>query len=249
MTSAGDTTENESVKINQAVQPGKMVLGIETATFLGGVALVSASGELLGECTLRNHESHSERILPALEDLIRTLGASLGDLSAVAVSRGPGSFTGLRAGIATAKGLSLSLGVPLFGVSTLEVLAANAPPREGPVCAVLAARRGEVFRAFFNAGPAGLERLGPDGLIPSDALAGELTADHLVIGEFPPAMVRPAPHTVSPRFAPPHLCHPRAAATAGFGARSLDERRESELTTLLPRYLRPFDAAPARVGA
>lgn len=225
------------------------MLGVETATPLGGVALVSAAGVLLGESTLRNHESHSERMLPALDALLRALGVSLGELAAVAVSRGPGSFTGLRAGIAAAKGLAFSLGVPLFGVSTLEALAANAPPREGMVCAVLAARRGEVFRAHFASGPAGPERLGQDGLVTIEALAAELSADQLVIGAIPPGISRLALDPGKPRCAPPHLCHPRAAVIAGFGLRALGESRESELSTLLPSYLRHWDAEQSRAGA
>lgn len=221
------------------------VLGIETASVLGGVALVSADGELLGEITLRNHESHSERILPALESLLGLLGLALCDIAAIAVSRGPGSFTGLRSGIASAKGLAFSLGVPLFGVSTLEALAANAPPGSGPVCAVLNARRGEVFRAHFSAGPAGPVRLGPDGLIAVEALAGELPPGCLVIGEIPASLPPPASPAQAPRFAPAHLGHPRSATIAALGCRALGESRDSELSTLLPFYLRPCDAVPA----
>lgn len=220
-----------------------LVLGIETASALGGVALVSDAGDLLGEITLRNHENHAERILPALDWLLATLGSAPSALAAVAVSSGPGSFTGLRAGIAAAKGLSFSLGVPLYGVPTLEALAANAPPGDGPVCAVLNARRGEVFRAHFGSGPAGPERLGPDALVPVAALAGELPAGCLLIGELPPLSPDPFPPGGAVRLAPPHLRHPRAAVIALLGLAALGAARDSELGTLLPRYLRPWDAA------
>ena len=179
------------------------MLGIETATVMGGVALVSGGGDLLGEITLRNHESHSERMLPALEWLLATLGLSLRDCEAVAVSQGPGSFTGLRAGVATAKGLSFSLRVPLFGIPTLEALAANAPPGEGPLCAVLNARRGEVFRALFERRHDELRRLGPDSLMPLGALADELPAGCLVVGELPAAFAGLLPPGHAVRFAPP----------------------------------------------
>lgn len=226
--------------------PGGQVLGIETATAFGGVALVSDAGELLGEITLRNHESHSERILPALAWLLATLGLPLRGIAAVAVSQGPGSFTGLRAGIATAKGLAFSLGVPLFGVPTLEALAANAPPVDAPVCAVLNARRGEVFRAFFRSSPAGPRRLGQDGLIPIGPFAAEIPAGCLVIGEPPGALAGLLQPGAAVLFAPPHLNHPRAAAVAFLGSAAHRESRNSELATLLPRYLRPCDATAAR---
>lgn len=226
----------------------KFVLGIETATALGGVALVSDSGELLGEITLRNHESHSERILPAAEWLVRTLGVALRDCAAVAVSHGPGSFTGLRAGIATAKGLALSLAVPLYGVPTLEALAANAPPGSGPVCAVLNARRGEVFCALFRRGPAGPERIGSDTLVPLRSFADDLPADCLVVGELPGSIRELCPPGRGVRFAPPHLGHPRAGVIAERGRAARAAARSSELTTLMPHYLRPCDAVAGRPG-
>jgi len=225
-----------------------LVLGIETATVFGGVALVSAGGELCGEITLRNHESHSERMLPALEYLLATLELSLHDLAAVAVSQGPGSFTGLRAGIATAKGLAFSLGVPLFGIPTLAALAANAPPGEGLVCAVLNARRGEVFRALFRRAPAGPQRLDLDRLLPLQTLADELPDDCLVVGELPASFGEMLAPGRAVRFAPPHLNHPRAAVIAALGDVARGASRTSELTTLMPHYLRPCDAVARRTA-
>lgn len=224
------------------VRATALVLGIETATVLGGVALVSDAGELLGEITLRNHENHSERILPALAWLLATLDLTPRDLAAVAVSQGPGSFTGLRAGIAAAKGLAFSLAVPLFGIPTLEALAANAPSGAGLVCAVLDARRGEVFRALFRRGLADTRRIEPDRLVPLVSLADEMPADCLVVGELPAAFSEMLPPGSAVRFAPPHLGHPRAAVIAALGSAARLAFRASELMTLMPHYLRPCDA-------
>jgi tRNA threonylcarbamoyladenosine biosynthesis protein TsaB len=230
------------VKKIMAARPAGLVLGIETATGLGGVALVSDSEGLLGEVTLRNHESHSERMLPALDWLLATLNLSPSDLAAVAVSQGPGSFTGLRAGVATAKGLAFSLGVPLFGIPTLDALAASAPPGSGQMCAVLGARRGEVFRSLYRSGSGGPERLGPDLLLPLRSLADELPDGCLVLGELPASFIELLPAGQAVRFAPPHLAHPRAAVIAALGSAALGAARASELTTLLPHYLRPWEA-------
>jgi tRNA threonylcarbamoyladenosine biosynthesis protein TsaB len=214
-----------------------LVLGIETATALGGVALVSGDGRILGEMTLLGRESHSERIIPAAGDLVASLGFTAEDIAAVAVSRGPGSFTGLRTGLAAAKGLAFSRGVPLFGVPTLEALAANAPAGSGPVCAVLNARRGEVYRALFSAGTDGPVRQTPDELISEGDLAAGLPAGCLILGE-PPSSLRSRRTAPSLRFGPAHLNHPRAAAVALAGREALRSGRASELASLLPGYLR-----------
>jgi len=236
------------VKKTIEVPAAGLVLGLETATVLGGVALVSGSGELLGEITLRNHESHSERLLPALAWLLATLGLSLRACAAVAVSEGPGSFTGLRAGIAAAKGLAFSLDLPLYGVPTLDALAANATPGAGTVCAVFGARRGEVFRAYYRSGSSRPERLGPDRLLPLRSFADELPADCLVVGELPDSFTAMLPPGRAVRFAPPQLAHPRAAVIAALGGEAHGASRASQLTTLMPHYLRPCDAVPARAG-
>lgn len=234
------------MKKQPAVPVTGFVIGIETATVLGGVALVSDAGALLGEITLRSHESHSERLLPALDWLLATLGLSLHGCAAVAVSHGPGSFTGLRAGVAAAKGLAFALGVPLFGIATLEALAANAPPGAGPVCAALNARRGEVFRALFRLDATAPRRLGPDRLVPLQSLADELPADCLVVGELPASFREMLPPGRAVRFSPPHLDHPRAAVIAALGNVARGASRPSELTTLMPHYLRPCDAVAGR---
>lgn len=221
-----------------------LVLGIETATALGGVAVVSADGRILGELTLLGRESHSERIVPAAGELLAALGASPADLAAVAVSRGPGSFTGLRTGVAAAKGLAFSRGVPLYGVSTLEALAAGAADGSGPVCAVLGARRGECYRALFAAGAAGPARRTPDELVPEKELATGLPAGCLLLGEVPAWCASHAGTGL--RLGPEQLNHPRAATVALSGHAALRAGRPSELATLLPVYLRAAgDGAPA----
>ena len=213
-----------------------LVLGIETATALGGVAVVSGDGRILGEVTLLGRESHSERIIPAAGELLAAIGAEQADLAAVAVSSGPGSFTGLRTGLAAAKGLAFARALPLFGVPTLETLAANAPAGSGAVCAVINARRGECFRALFSAA-AGPVRQSPDELVAEGDLAAGLPAGCLVLGD-PPSSLRARRMAPPLRFGPAHLNHPRAAVVALAGHAALRSGRPSELATLLPGYLR-----------
>lgn len=219
-----------------------VLLGIETATALGAVALCDGAG-LLGEVTLRNPESHSERILPAIERLLAAVGVGRGQIAAVAVSAGPGSFTGLRTGIAAAKGLALALDVPLYAVATLAALAENAAACGHPVCAVLDARRGEYFRALYRPGRSGLETLCPEAAVPAAALARELPPGCTLVGEWPPPLRE---DRADLRFAPAHLNHPRAAVVARQGLELARAGRPSEIATLAPRYLRPSDAEAGR---
>lgn len=218
-----------------------LVLGIETATALGAVAVVSPAG-ILGEITLLNAESHSERIIPATEHLLATLGIPLGDLAALAVSSGPGSFTGLRTGIASAKGLAFALGLPLFGIPTLAALAANIPPDDSPFGAVINARRGEVFCALFHHGEDGPERLGEESVIAISRLGEVFPRGCLVVGDYFPPLQKAGTVLRHLRFAPRHLCHPRAAVVAARGLSLFLSGHPSEVETLAPRYLRAPDA-------
>src|SRR5690554_5899592 len=98
-----------------------MILALETATSLGSVALWDE--RLVGEYTLNIKRTHSERLMPAVVRILADAGLGPSDLTAVAVSSGPGSFTGLRIGMMTAKTLAWSLNLPLFGIPTLDALA------------------------------------------------------------------------------------------------------------------------------
>ncbi|HEY6054940.1 MAG TPA: tRNA (adenosine(37)-N6)-threonylcarbamoyltransferase complex dimerization subunit type 1 TsaB [Gaiellaceae bacterium] len=124
-----------------------LILAFDTATRVATSALVR-DGEVLGE-----RVSTAVTLLEEVDDLLRAAGAAPGDLDALAVGTGPGSFTGVRIGLATARGLALSLGIPAAGVSTLDALAAGAPG----ALPVIDARRSEVFVPLRPAKPEELE--------------------------------------------------------------------------------------------
>ncbi|MFQ5894256.1 MAG: tRNA (adenosine(37)-N6)-threonylcarbamoyltransferase complex dimerization subunit type 1 TsaB [Nitrospinota bacterium] len=145
------------------------VLGIETATRCGGVAHLRG-GKLLGVRRFRGGGTGSRELLPAVHSLLAEAGVSIRAVDGLAVAVGPGLFTGIRVGVATAKGLALALGKPLVGVNCLEALAAGAGGEEPQVVSVLDAYRGEVFAASFLRREGGLERLTPDGLFRPDSL-------------------------------------------------------------------------------
>lgn len=146
------------------------VLGIDTATRAGSVAVVGAHGdappERLAEVAHEEELRHAETLLPAIDRCLERAGVGLEVISGFAVSIGPGSFTGLRVGLATAKGLALATGAWVVGVPTLEAYALAAAGRPGPVCVCLDARKGEVYSALFEAeaGPARIRRLLDDAV-------------------------------------------------------------------------------------
>lgn len=152
-----------------------MLLGIETASGLVGVALGDADGPLAG-VWLRSDRRHAETLAPAIEHVLSQAGASLGDLEAIALDVGPGLFTGLRVGVATAQGLAEGLGIGVIEVTSVEVLVQEAYDAgwDGPVAAVVDARRGEVFAARCP-GP-GAEVEPPSRRLPDDLVA-ELGSD------------------------------------------------------------------------
>jgi tRNA threonylcarbamoyladenosine biosynthesis protein TsaB len=137
------------------------VLGIESATSAQSVALLEGE-RVVAEASYITEGGRGAKLMPTVDHVLRRAGISAGELDAVAVSVGPGSFTGLRVGLATAKGLALGAGVTLLGVSTLEVLAEGYSVPEGFICALLDAYRGEVYTSQFHLHGGRLERLSAD---------------------------------------------------------------------------------------
>lgn len=154
------------------------LLAIETATPAQSVALVEGD-RLLAELPCEARGNRGGMLLPTVDRVLKKAGLAVGDIEAVAVSIGPGSFTGLRVGLATAKGLALGAGARLVGVPTLEVLAEGYALAEGTICALLDAYRGEVYMALFRRVGAGgegtaLERLCPDAVLAPEAAASAM---------------------------------------------------------------------------
>ena len=149
------------------------LLAIETATIVQSVALVE-DDRLLAGLSYEAQGNRGGMLLPTVDRVLQKAGVAARDLDAVAVSVGPGSFTGLRVGLATAKGLALGSGARLVGVPTLEALAEGYAPATVTVCALLDAYRGEVYMAVFRRQGNALERVSPDAVLAPDAVASAL---------------------------------------------------------------------------
>jgi tRNA threonylcarbamoyladenosine biosynthesis protein TsaB len=125
------------------------ILAIDTSTMLGGIALMDDISGLIAEIRLNVKSTHSERLMTALDFALKQASISLSAIDAFAVATGPGSFTGLRIGLSTVKGLSYATGKPVVSVPTLEAFAYSFPFSRHPVCVMLDARRHEVYAAVF----------------------------------------------------------------------------------------------------
>lgn len=126
------------------------ILNIETATKNCSVALAKEGKTILCKEIAEEGYSHAERLHVFIEEIIKEAGITFNDLAAVAVSQGPGSYTGLRIGVSAAKGLSYALGIPLIAVDTLKTLASQVTVTNGLIIPMLDARRMEVYSAIFS---------------------------------------------------------------------------------------------------
>ena len=158
-----------------------IILAVETATTHQSVAIVE--NDHVQACVQQEVGSHGERLIPALERALETVGRSLSELDGLAVSAGPGSFTGLRVGLATVSAFRLVTGKPLVMVPTLEGLAWNLAGVEGRICAVLRARAGEIYWAQFQWKGGRLIRLCEDQMSPLAALREIITEPTWMVGE------------------------------------------------------------------
>lgn len=152
-----------------------IILSIDSSTPVAGIA-VSDGMQLLGEITLNTKNTHSEKLMPLVKHLLDELALSVNDLDAIAVTQGPGSFTGLRIGMATAKGLAQGAGKKLIAVPTLDCLAQNLLHYPGIICPIMNAQKKQVYTAIYKSTETGMERLSDYQAIEAETLAEQLLA-------------------------------------------------------------------------
>lgn len=152
-----------------------ILLAIDSTAATGAVALCR-DRKLLASIALNTGNTHSETLLPSVEALLRMCDLTADDVDIFACSSGPGSFTGVRIGASTIKGMAFGKNKPCIGISTLEALAYNLRSFDGILCPVMNARRSQVYNALFRVRDGRLERLCPDRAVSLDELARELEA-------------------------------------------------------------------------
>ena len=150
-----------------------MILALDSTATVASVAICRDETPIAA-FTVNNGNTHSETLLPMVEAALASAGLALSDIELFAASVGPGSFTGVRIGTATVKGLAFGTGKPCIGVSTLLAHAENLLPFGGILCPVMNARRGQVYNALFRANGTEIERLCPDRALSVADLCAEL---------------------------------------------------------------------------
>ena len=218
-----------------------LILAFETSAKAASVALMEGN-KLLGESYQNTGLTHSQTLMVMAEDMLKQCGKSAQDVQAVAVAEGPGSFTGVRIGVAAAKGFAWGKEIPCYGVSTLEAMAESLGIYEGFVCPVMDARRSQVYNALFYVNQGTIKRHREDRAIALANLQEDL--EHLdgpiyLVGDGSTLTYNTLNDSIEELILPPeHRMHQRAVGVGLVAARMAAEGLVPSGGELTPNYLR-----------
>lgn len=203
-----------------------LILGIETATERVSVAVGGHEG-VLGLFEVTRGRRHAETLTPAIEFVCRQAGIRLDEIGLVAVDHGPGLYTGMRVGIAAGKAIAHALRVPMIGISSLDLLAVTMRHGDKVIAAVVDARRGQLFYAFYRPVPGGVQRVSEPTVGDVDDLVGDLLArsqEVVCVGDGALRHRQQIEDGFRVEFAEPHLAYPSAGPLVELAhARALRE--------------------------
>lgn len=221
-------------------------LGLDTSTDISSIALADDS-RLLGEYDFAHKMDLSRRLMVNITKLLQDCGIRIRDLRGIGVSVGPGSFTGLRIGVVTAKTLAQVLDIPIAGIVSLDLLAhqfAHLP--EALVCPIIKVRKGEVYHAFYKASRGTLDRLSEYGASPVADLIRQVgetfsSSPFFVCGDGVPDALVSLQEAFRDQViaAPPWLAYPKAGMTARLAADRIASGQADDALSVVPLYIRP----------
>ena len=216
-----------------------MQLAIDTSTDTASLALVQDS-EVLAELTWHCGQNHTTQLLPHLAHLLKQTKLNLQSTSCIIVARGPGSFNGLRVGISTAKGLAFSLGIPIVGISTLEVEAYQYAEIGLPICPIFNAGRGEIATAIYQTKHNEWRQLVIEHITTIEALCSQITEKTIFCGEFIPSIATQLRKKLRQKAIIPSSAalFRRASFLAELGLKRVKAGNYDNPATLQPLYLR-----------
>jgi tRNA threonylcarbamoyladenosine biosynthesis protein TsaB len=227
-----------------------LTLAFETSAKAASVALTE-NGKLLGESYQNTGLTHSQTLMVMAEDMLKQCGKTMANVTAVAVAEGPGSFTGVRIGVAAAKGLSWGGQIPCYGVSTLEAMAVSLGVYDGHICACMDARRNQVYNALFLVDGGTITRITDDRAIALADLKTEL--EHVdgpifLVGDGAALTYKTLKDAVPNLILPPeHRMHQRASGVAIVAAKKIAAGETGDANALTPNYLRLSQAERERL--
>lgn len=217
------------------------ILAIESSAKASSVAVVN--GDFLESFAYQNTGlTHSRTLMPMVRDALRNADLSLNDIDLIAAASGPGSFTGLRIGVAAAKGIAWAAQKPGIGVSTLEAMARGLSHIQAIICCVMDARRGEYYNALFDSDGVELKRLCEDRTIALEELAdilAQLDTKVVLVGDGAHSAYERLKHDCSDiTLAPPHLINQSAFGVAIAAREAYTGQSRTDLSSLNPVYIR-----------
>lgn len=225
------------------------ILALETSAKACSAA-VTEGGQILASCYQNTGLTHSRTLMPMVESMLKNAELTVDDLGAVAVAVGPGSFTGLRIGVAAAKGLAFAAGLPAAGVSTLEAMALGLSHMDALIVCAMDARRNQVYNALFEAKNGSLTRLCQDRAVGLPELAEELRGDprpKIAVGDGGALCQKALEESgVSCALAPARLLHQNAVGVALAAGELAAAGKLTTAQALSPVYLRPAQAERLR---
>ena len=217
------------------------ILLLETSTAVLSVALAE-DGAVVARRRCEEPRMQASLTAPLVKEVLEEARLGVRDCDAICVSKGPGSYTGLRVGVSTAKGLAFGAGLPLIAIGTLDILAAGAQEKEGLIVPMIDARRMEVYTAVFS--PEG-QQLSPveAKIIDAQSFAEELAAGPVLFTGDGALKCREVLHHPNARF---REAWPEAEAMAGLAQKAWDQKRFEDLAYFEPYYLKDFVATVSR---
>lgn len=215
-----------------------IILAIDSCSSVATGAIM-CDGVLVAEFVINNKKTHSVKLLPAIEEMLKNADLKYSDIDLFACTTGPGSFTGQRIGVSTVKGLAHAVGKPVVGVSALKALAYNVTTFDGLICPIMDARREQVYTATFNGN---METINEDRAMALSDLLAELKGKNVIfLGDGVASFREVIADTLGENayFAPQHLVNLRGSSVAMC---AMDQLEYKKYDQLLPSYLRMSQA-------
>ena len=227
------------------------ILGLDSSGLVASVAVVE-DDTLLSEYTVNHKKTHSQTLLPMLDEIVRMIELDLNEVDAIAVAAGPGSFTGLRIGSATAKGLGLALDKPLIAVPTVDALAYNLYETHGVICPLMDARRNQVYTGIYEFADGKFQVISAQEAISIEEIIekiNQIGREVIFLGDGVPVFREKieADCKVSHHYAPAHVNRQRAGAVAALGTLYYKEGKVQNARDHQPEYPRLSQAERERL--